>query len=74
LSEIDMPGMDGRQLLGEIRRLRPDLPVLMVIACGDDERKRRAKAAGAIAFLAKLIDLEQLKQQLLQLIPSNSGT
>jgi CheY-like chemotaxis protein len=37
LSDINMPGMDGLELLGEIKQLRPDLPVMMVTAYGDDE-------------------------------------
>ena len=40
LSDINMPGMDGLQLLGEIKRRFPDLPVMMVTAYGDDERRR----------------------------------
>jgi CheY-like chemotaxis protein len=69
LSDINMPGMDGLELLRQIRRLRPELPVLMVTAYGDDERKRRAGELGAAAFLAKPVDFERLKQLLLQLIP-----
>jgi CheY-like chemotaxis protein len=37
LSDIDMPGMDGLGLLGEIKQLRPDLPVMMVTAYGEAE-------------------------------------
>ena len=73
LSDINMPGMDGLELLGEIRRVRPDLPVLMVTAYGDDDRKRRADELGAAAFLAKPVDFEQLKQHLLRLMPSDRG-
>jgi CheY-like chemotaxis protein len=71
LSDINMPGMDGLELLGEIRRVRPDLPVLMVTAYGDDDRKRRADELGAAAFLAKPVDFEQLKQHLLRLMPGD---
>lgn len=70
LSDINMPGMDGLELLGEIRRVRPELPVLMVTAYGDNERKRRADELGAAAFLAKPVDFDQLKQHLLDLMPS----
>src|SRR5258708_25239055 len=48
LSDINMPGMDGLQLLDEIKQRRPDLPVMMVTAYGDDERRRRAKDLGAV--------------------------
>jgi CheY-like chemotaxis protein len=73
LSDINMPGMDGLELLRAIRELRPALPVLMVTAYGDDERRRRADELGANAFLAKPVDFDQLKQHLLQLMPGSSG-
>jgi CheY-like chemotaxis protein len=67
LSDINMPGMDGLQLLGEIKHRFPDLPVMMVTAYGDDERRRRAAEYGAADFLAKPVDFEHLKAQLRQL-------
>jgi CheY-like chemotaxis protein len=73
LSDINMPGMDGLELLREIRRVRPQLPVLMVTAYGDDDRKRRADELGAAAFLAKPVDFDQLKQHLLLLMPGDPG-
>src|SRR6185369_13316152 len=51
LSDINMPGMDGLTLLGEIKARWPDLPVMMVTAYGDDERRRRATEHGASEFL-----------------------
>jgi CheY-like chemotaxis protein len=67
LSDINMPGMDGLQLLGEIKQRFPELPVMMVTAYGDDERRRRAAEYGAADFLAKPVDFEHLKAQLRQL-------
>ncbi len=46
-----MPGMDGLQLLGEIKQRFPDLPVMMVTAYGDDERRRRAADSAQPSFL-----------------------
>src|SRR6185437_8917856 len=67
LSDINMPGMDGLTLLGEIKRRWPELRVIMVRAFGDDERRRVAGERGAADFLAKPVDFEFLKQQLLRL-------
>jgi two-component system, response regulator, stage 0 sporulation protein F len=67
LSDINMPGMDGLQLLGEIKERFPDLPVMMVTAYGDEERRRRANELGAAEFLTKPVDFDFLKAQLRQL-------
>lgn len=72
LSDINMPGMDGLQLLAEIKQRRPDLTVMMVTAYGDDERRRRAAERGAAEFLTKPVDFEHLKAQLSQL-PTAAG-
>lgn len=64
LSDINMPGMDGLGLLREVKRRRPDLPVIMVTAYGDDERRRCAGEYGAAEFITKPVDFAFLKQQL----------
>ena len=69
LSDINMPGMDGLTLLDEVRRRFPDLPVMMVTAYGDDERRRRASELGASEFLTKPVDFDRLKEQL-RLLPT----
>jgi CheY-like chemotaxis protein len=67
LSDINMPGMDGLTLLGEIKKRSPDLSVMMVTAYGDDERRRRANDLGATEFITKPVDFDRLKEQLQQL-------
>jgi CheY-like chemotaxis protein len=67
LSDINMPGMDGFQLLRELKQRRPELPVMMVSAYGDDQRRRRASECGAFDFVTKPVDFDQLKAQLSRL-------
>jgi CheY-like chemotaxis protein len=67
LSDINMPGMDGLSLLREIKTRRPDLPVMMVTAYGDEERRQRANEYGAAEFITKPVDFDLLKRQLQQL-------
>jgi CheY-like chemotaxis protein len=69
LSDINMPGMDGLELLRAVKQRFPALPVMMVTAYGDDERRRRATEWGAAEFITKPVDFEVLKQQL-QRLPS----
>jgi CheY-like chemotaxis protein len=72
LSDINMPGMDGLELLRVIKERRPELPVMMVTAYGDDERRRRAAQYGAIEFVTKPVDFDLLKTRLQQL-PAGLG-
>ncbi len=72
LSDINMPGMDGLALLREIKTRWADLPVMMVTAYGDDERRRRAGEYGALEFITKPVDFDLLKEQLRQL-PSGAA-
>ncbi len=70
LSDINMPGMDGLALLREIKERRRDLPVIMVTAYGDEERRRRAKEFGAAFFIIKPVDFDFLRAQLSRLTVS----
>ncbi len=67
LSDINMPGMDGLDLLRAVKARHPELPVMMVTAYGDDERRRRAAEFGAFEFVTKPVDFDRLKEQIRQL-------
>jgi CheY-like chemotaxis protein len=64
LSDINMPGMSGLELLPKIKVLRPDVPVIMITAYGDAETKSKALENGAEALLTKPIDFAALRQQI----------
>ncbi len=67
LSDINMPGMDGLGLLQQVKERHADLPVIMVTAYGDDERRRKASEFGAAEFVTKPVDFNLLRQHLQQL-------
>ena len=64
LSDINMPGMSGLDLLPKARKARPDVPVIMITAYGDVETKRRALEGGAEGFLSKPIDFAALREEI----------
>jgi len=64
LSDINMPGMSGLELLPRAKALRPDVPVIMITAYGDAETKRKALENGAEALLIKPIDLATLRNEI----------
>jgi CheY-like chemotaxis protein len=67
LSDINMPGMDGLGLLRKVKEQHAELPVIMVTAYGDDERRQTARQYGAAEFVTKPVDFALLKQHLQQL-------
>jgi CheY-like chemotaxis protein len=64
LSDINMPGMSGLELLPKAKALRPDVPVIMITAYGDAETKRKAQEGGAEALLTKPIDFGALRSEI----------
>ena len=64
LSDINMPGMSGLELLPKAKALRPDVPVIMITAYGDSETKRKAFEGGAEALLTKPIDFVSLRNEI----------
>src|SRR5262245_42912560 len=64
LSDINMPGMTGLELVPKAKAARPDVPVIMITAYGDAETKRKALEAGADALLTKPIDFGALRGEI----------
>jgi len=61
LSDINMPSMSGLELLPKVKAMRPDVPVIMITAYGDDMTRRKALEGGAEALLTKPIDFVALR-------------
>jgi len=64
LSDINMPGMTGLEMLPKVKEMRPDVPVIMITAYGDAETKRKALEGGAEALLTKPIDFATLRNEI----------
>ena len=64
LSDINMPGMTGLELLPKAKALRPDVPVIMITAYDDDNTRRKALEGGAEALLTKPIDFVALRTEI----------
>jgi CheY-like chemotaxis protein len=64
LSDINMPGMTGLEMLPKVREKRPDVPVIMITAYGDADTKRKALEGGASGLLTKPIDFAVLREEI----------
>lgn len=64
LSDINMPGMSGLELLPKAKAMRPEVPIIMITAYGDAETKRKALENGAASLLTKPIDFSTLRGEI----------
>ena len=64
LSDVNMPGMTGLEMLPKVREMRPDVPIIMITAYGDPETKRKAIDGGATGLLTKPIDFTLLREEI----------
>jgi CheY-like chemotaxis protein len=64
LSDINMPGMTGLEMLPKVREMRPEVPVIMITAYGDPDTRRKALENGASGLLTKPIDFTLLREEI----------
>jgi CheY-like chemotaxis protein len=64
LSDINMPGMTGLEMLPKVKELRPEVPVIMITAYGDPDTRRKALESGASGLLTKPIDFTVLREEI----------
>src|SRR5579871_616856 len=64
LSDINMPGMTGLEMLPKLKAIRPEVPVIMITAYGDGDTERKALQGGATRLLTKPIDFALLRQEI----------
>ncbi len=73
VSDINMPGMSGLDLLPIVKTRRPELPVFMISAYGDADTVATALARGADEFLTKPVDFSKLKQDIMAVMADTMG-
>ena len=70
ISDIGLPGMDGRQLAGAVHRIRPNLPILFVTGYGDDDAILDMLNPGLVTkVLTKPFTMQTLVTSVLELLP-----
>ena len=68
LLDIRMPGMDGMEVLHRVREIRPDIRVIMITAYGTVESAVEAMKLGAVDFLQKPFDPEEIRELVLRVM------
>jgi len=60
LLDYKMPGMDGMEVLKEIKKIKPEMNIVIISAYGTIERAVEAMEAGAFYYIIKPVDLDKL--------------
>jgi CheY-like chemotaxis protein len=74
LSDVNMPGMTGLELLPRARQARPDVPVIMITAYGDADTRRKAIEGGAAGLFTKPIDFPELRGEIGRRLDAAAGS
>ena len=64
LSDINMPGMTGLDMLPKVKAERPNVPVIMITAYGDETTRKKAADLGAAGLIPKPIDFGLLRHEI----------
>jgi CheY-like chemotaxis protein len=64
LLDVNMPGMTGLEMHPKVKAERPNVPVIMITAYGDETTRKRATELGAAGLLPKPIDFGALRQEI----------
>lgn len=70
ITDINMPGMDGLEVIGQVRQRLRFTPVLVLSADTSNESRQRARELGASGWLAKPISTNDLVRVIRQLVPN----
>ena len=62
--DLMMPGIDGIEVLKQVRQTRPEVEVIILTGHGSDEDRETCMNLGAFAYLHKPVDIEVLSQKL----------
>lgn len=62
IADVQMPGMSGMELQDKLVVRRPRMPIIFITAFPEERIRRRAEAAGAVAFFSKPVDSHDLIQ------------
>ena len=73
ITDIRMPGLTGLDILPRIRRLKPEIPIIVMTAYGSDDVRRRSLERGATIYLEKPIHLSKLRAVIREMVLRKSS-
>lgn len=68
ITDIMMPGMDGFELIKKLKQYKPDIPVIVITAYGDEEKEQRSKKLGVVEYIEKPFDIHSIREKVFRLL------
>jgi len=72
ITDIRMPGLTGLDIIPGIKKLQPNVLIIVITAFGSDEIRLRAMARGATAYLEKPLHFHELRTMIHEIISSKA--
>jgi DNA-binding NtrC family response regulator len=69
ITDVRMPGLTGLDILPGVKKLQPEVPIIVITAFGSEDVQRRVYERGGTVYLEKPIHFDQLKELIDQMIP-----
>ena len=73
ITDMTMPGMTGKELAHELRRIRPDIPIILCTGFSPHLNEEQTKAIGMCALLRKPFGLRELAETIRAVLPKRPG-
>jgi DNA-binding NtrC family response regulator len=74
ITDLCMPIMDGYELFGELKKIRPDLPIIISSGCGDATVTSRIPRENIAGLLSKPYNFEHLREVLMGVLECRKGS
>ncbi len=69
--DVMMPGMNGLEVLKEIKRTRPEMPVILLTGRGSEQDSQTGLELGAFDYIMKPVKIDRLIEIMLKAVGSN---
>ncbi|MFC5466469.1 response regulator [Lederbergia graminis] len=74
LLDMKIPGMDGLEILEEMKKINPDIRVIIMTAYGELEMIEASKELGALAHFSKPFDIDEIRRAVKSYLPAKMNT
>ncbi|MCK5076637.1 MAG: response regulator, partial [Calditrichia bacterium] len=69
--DIMMPGMNGFELIEEIRKNKLNTPIIVITAYGDEEKEKKSYSLGVVEYIEKPFDIKEIREKVFNILKND---